>query len=278
LANDPWRRLARDLAGRATRKPPFGEETAMNQWYVQFADKIYGPMTLDDLRRRVAAGQIPPESLARDGPTGQWTAVSRLPALQTPMWPDPMQPMPKTSREQDTAARRGPLPLRPCADCGEYVSQQATACPRCGRSMTLTTIEVPYRGEHPIAVLIFFAMLAVVFVLTTPVLVYFGADYLSASAGVSEAAQGRIAFLAAAAYTISMVVCSVLGRAVGAARMAFYTGMLLGLFFGPMGVLVAFAVDKRTQCPNCFSRLDGLARQCPFCRVMLRWEQRPRWY
>ncbi len=250
----------------------------MNQWYVQFADKIFGPMSLDELRRRVAAHQIPPESLARDGPTGQWTAVSRLPALTAPTWPEPVQAISKTSREQETASRRGPLPLRPCPDCGEYVSQHAAACPRCGRSLTVTTIDVPYRGEHPIAVLAFFALLAAIFLLATPVLVYFGADSLAASAGVSEAAQGRIAFLIAAAYTVSMVVCSVLGRAVGAARMAFYTGMLLGLFFGPMGVLVAFAVDKRTQCPNCFSRLGGLARQCPYCRVTLRWEQRPRWY
>ncbi len=250
----------------------------MNQWYVQFAEKIYGPMSSEDLRRRVAAGQIPPESLVRDGPTGPWTAISRLPALTAAAWPEVMQSSAKTSREQETSARRGPTPLRPCPDCGEYVSQQAAACPRCGRSLLLTTIDVPYRGEHPIAVMIFFALLAVVFVLSTPVIIYFVADSLSASAGISEAAQGRIAFLAAAAYTVSMVVCAVLGRAVGAARMAFYTGMLLGLFFGPMGVLVAFAVDKRTQCPNCFSRLDGLARQCPYCRVILRWEQRPRWY
>jgi hypothetical protein len=142
----------------------------------------------------------------------------------------------------------------------------------------LTTIDVPYRGEHPIAVLVFFAVLAFVFVLATPVILYFAADSLAAGAGLSEAAQGRIAFLTAAAYTVSMVVCSVLGRAVGAARMAFYTGMLLGLFFGPLGVLVAFAVDKRTQCPNCYSRLGGLARQCPYCQANLRWERRRRWY
>jgi hypothetical protein len=142
----------------------------------------------------------------------------------------------------------------------------------------LTTIDVPYRGEHPIAVLAFFSTLALVFVVTTPFVVYLAADSMAAAAGLSEEPRGRIAFLSAVAYTVSMIVCGVLGRAVGAARMAFHTGMFLGLFFGPMGVLVAFAIDKRTQCPNCYSRLGGLARECPYCRVKLRWEQRRRWY
>lgn len=250
----------------------------MSQWYVQFADKIFGPMSPDDLRRRIAAGQIPQESLVREGPTGPWTVVSRVPGLSTPAWQDTAPSVAKATHDKEPTSRRSPLALRPCADCGELVSQQASACPRCGRSLLLTTIDVPYRGEHPIAVLAFFAVLAFAFVLVTPVMVYFGADSLSAGAGLSEATQGRIAFFTAAAYTVSMVVCSVLGRAVGAARMAFYTGMLLGLFFGPLGVLVAFAVDKRTQCPNCYSRLGGLARQCPYCRANLRWEQRRRWY
>jgi hypothetical protein len=250
----------------------------MSQWYVQFADKIFGPMSLEDLRRRVAAGQIPQESLVREGPSGPWVAVSRIAGASTPALQDAAPPIPRASRDNESASRRAPLALRPCADCGELVSQQASACPRCGRSLQLTTIDVPYRGEHPIAVLAFFTTLAFVFILATPVAVYFAADSLSVGAGLSEAARGRVAFVSAAAYTVSMIVCGVLGRAVGAARMAYYTGMLLGLFFGPLGVLVAFAVDKRTQCPNCFSRLGGLARECPYCHAKLRWEQRRRWY
>jgi hypothetical protein len=235
-------------------------------------------VALEDLRRGVAAGQIPQESLVRQGPDGPWTAASRIPGLSAPAGQEVSQPVAKTLREQGPAARRAPLALRPCPDCGELVSQQAGACPRCGRSLLLTSLDVPYRGEHPIAVLAFFAVLAVAFILATPVIVYLAADSLSAIAIATEAVRARIAFFSAVAHTVSMIVCGALGGAVGSVRMAHYTGMLLGLFFGPLGVLVAFALDKRTQCPNCFSRLGGLARECPYCHVRLRWEQRRRWY
>ncbi len=250
----------------------------MNEWYVQFADKIYGPLSLEDLRRRVTAGQVPLESLVREGPNGAWTPASRIAALAAPAPAEAAPPLPLGGRDQDAAARRTLLALRPCPDCGEMVSQQASMCPRCGRSLTLTTMDVPYRGEHPISVLVFFSILGFVLLLATPVAVYFATDWVGASAGLADAVRSRLASLASAAYLVSIIVCAALGRAVGAARMAFFTGMMLGLFFGPLGVLVAFAVDKRTQCPNCYSRLGGLARECPYCRVRLRWEQRRRWY
>jgi DNA-directed RNA polymerase subunit RPC12/RpoP len=60
--------------------------------------------------------------------------------------------------------------------------------------------------------------------------------------------------------------------------MAYYTGLLLGLFFGPLGVFAAFAIDKRPQCPNCLSRLGGLARECPYCHARLIWAKEVRWY
>jgi hypothetical protein len=250
----------------------------MSQWYVQLADKVYGPMPPEDLHRRVMAGQIPPESPVSEAPTGPWTAAARVPGLLTPTWGDGVPPSMPARGEQQPAARRPLLALRPCPDCGEMVSQQAGTCPRCGRALLLTTLDVPYRGEHPVTVLAFFVVLAFAFILVTPVLTYFGADAISASMGATEAVRGRIAFYTAAAYTVSMVICSILGQAVGATRMAYYTGVFLGLFFGPLGILVAFAVDKRTQCPNCCSRLGGLARECPYCHTRLRWEQRRRWY
>jgi hypothetical protein len=271
--NQPRKRLGE----RETRSAGREGEGIMSEWYVRLADKIFGPMPLEDLQRRVAAGQIPPESPVREGPNGPWAPASRAiggAAARS----DGAAPVFLATRERETAARRTLLALRPCSDCGELVSQQASACPRCGRALTLTTIDVPYRGEHPIAMLVFFSVLAGVFAVVTPMIVYHVADSLAASADLMEAIRGRVALFSAIAYTVSMIVCAVLGRAVGTGRMAFFTGTMLGLFFGPMGVLVAFAVDKRTQCPNCYSRLGGLARECPYCRVRLRWEQRRPWY
>lgn len=253
-------------------------EGIMNQWYVQLADRVIGPVSLEDLQQRVTAGQIPRESRVRQGLDGPWTVASSVPGLAASDGEAVFQPAPAASREQEGTVHRSPLALRPCSDCGKMVSQQANSCPNCGRWFLLNSLEVPYRGEQPIPVMAFFGLLAVLFLLATPVAVYFLAESFAENTIASEVARSRFAFLTAAAYLVSMVVCSALGGALGAPRMAHYTGLLLGLFFGPLGVFAAYAIDKRTQCPNCFSRLDGLARECPYCHVRLRWEQRPRWY
>jgi len=89
---------------------------------------------------------------------------------------------------------------------------------------------------------------------------------------------GTLAVIVAAGYVLSMLVCAVLGGAVGAPRMAYFTGLLLGLFFGPLGVFAAFAIDKRPLCPSCFERLNGIAKECPACHSGLTWVLARRWY
>ena len=37
-------------------------------------------------------------------------------------------------------------------------------------------------------------------------------------------------------------------------------------------------IDKRPLCPQCSSRLNGLAQECPYCRARLIWKVVPTWY
>lgn len=182
------------------------------------------------------------------------------------------------TRTEAREVQRSPLSLRPCSDCGTMVSQRASLCPHCGRSFHETLLQISYRGEHPVPVLVFFTLLAAVFALATPVLVQWAAYEWLSQGLASDAAAWRLAMVAAGIYVFSMITCAVLGGAVGAPRMAYVTGLFLGLFFGPLGVFTAFALDKRPQCLHCYRRLDGLASECPSCHSRLTWEVETRWY
>jgi hypothetical protein len=158
------------------------------------------------------------------------------------------------------------------------VSRHARECPQCGRAFRVSTFEVPYAGEHPIPVWVFFSLLATAFVLLSPLLVH--RLVLTVAPGAPDGGElaGQIAAVVAGCYVLSMLVCAAIGAAVGAPRMAYFTGLLLGLFFGPLGVFAAFAIDKRPHCPNCCARINGLARECPSCHFGLTWVLTRRWY
>lgn len=261
----------------------------MSVWYYQVSGEVVGPVSLDELRQRFEAGGIGLRTYVREGSDGRWIEAARLDRLldeglqplsgSAVALADEDSPLASDDSDDDShVVRRSPLTLRPCSDCGAMVSQRALACPRCGRSFHGAYHKIPYRGEHPIPILVIFTLLAVAFVLSSPVIVHRVALKIGASMLADPVAVSQIAILVSAMYALSMVVCGALGGAVGASRMAYYTGILLGLFFGPLGVFVTFALDKRAQCPNCCSRLGGLARECPYCHCGLAWEMQPQWY
>lgn len=72
------------------------------------------------------------------------------------------------------------------------------------------------------------------------------------------------------AWCLAHVTCGII---VGRARERGLAGGLLGLLFGPIGVIAAFALDGRPSCPMCESRLDAAPRKCPHCRADLQWER-----
>ena len=64
---------------------------------------------------------------------------------------------------------------------------------------------------------------------------------------------------------------AIAGGIIGAHREAFVLGAVVGFALGPLGVIVALAVDGRTKCPQCRERVYALARLCPHCHVKLTW-------
>ncbi len=61
------------------------------------------------------------------------------------------------------------------------------------------------------------------------------------------------------------LMCGFLGAVVAARNDAPGLGFLMGLLFGPIGVIVAFALDGRPKCAKCAGRLDPNATVCQHC-------------
>lgn len=268
----------------------------MKQWYYQVLGDVLGPVDEDDLRQKLTSGQLPPSTLISPGKDGPWEeareffrlAVPEAAGAEAEELPEgegsadssgvlPAKEIAAASPAGRESAGRSPLALRPCSDCGWMVSREASSCPRCGRIFHETSSLLTYHGEHPVSVLIFFSLLAVLFLIGSPVLVYFFVANVVEAFQPEGNARLTIPALVTALYIISMVICALLGGAVGKPRMAYVTGLFLGLFFGPLGVFVAYAIDKRPQCPHCTTRLNGLARQCPMCHARLLWRVEPSW-
>jgi hypothetical protein len=261
----------------------------MSQWFFQVRGAVSGPMSLEDLRQRLSDGEIGGETRVREG-DGTWLPAAeveelielrgaRVGVLEDDEGLD--EGLAGRDAEEGHEVRRSPLGLRPCADCGRMVSQRAWMCPDCGRYFHDNSFTIPYRAEHPVPVLIFFVLLAVAFVVASPIVVYAVTNLILERLGASGALSPAATIFPALVtilYVVSMISTAALGGAVGKPRGGYYTGLLLGLFFGPLGVFAAYAVDKRAQCPNCFTRLGGLARECPHCRARLNWEFVTSWY
>lgn len=81
---------------------------------------------------------------------------------------------------------------------------------------------------------------------------------------------------------LTWIVWPVIGALVASRHGAWLAGLMLGMFLGPLGLLLAFFVDARPNCPGCGGRLplkprergrltaDGFNR-CPHCRTDLSW-------
>jgi len=258
----------------------------MAEWYYQAMGKTIGPVSWIELEQKATDREIAQETEVREGADGPWTAASEVPGLfAPPAEPDTAGASPDGAAEEDdqeVGVRRSPLNLRPCSDCGTMVSKQASTCPECGRAFRESSFTARYGGEQPVLTFVLISLLAIVFLFLSPLVVYAIAAKLAPSvihAGESqELATTGFALVVVGLYVFAMLACTFVGGAVGRPRMAYVTGCFLGLFFGPLGVFAAFAIDKRPLCPQCSSRLNGMATQCPFCHARLIWKVVPTWY
>ncbi len=264
----------------------------MSEWFYQLLGETVGPISWEELKHRALAGDVEPATLVRCGSEGSWQEASAVAGLFDSEGAEVAEaalsaaaeangsgtPEGEETQSDSGSVRRSPLALRPCADCGHMVSRQANVCPNCGRLFHEASSVIRYRGEHPVPVVVFFSVLAALFALLTPAVVYLATNTVLSRSLQNDEMAGEIAFGITVLYIVSMVVCALLGGAVGKPRMAYLTGLFLGLFFGPLGVFTAYAIDKRPQCYHCFSRLDGLARECPFCHARLLWKVETPWY
>ena len=265
-------------------------ETIMAQWYYQVMDEILGPVSLDELKEKIDDGEIDDKTLVREGAGGEWVVASGAEELKQSMVEplDDLQPDGDDASLADVASgppadmgrdvKRSPLSLRPCSDCGTMVSKQASVCPNCGRSFHEFSVEVRHKGEQPVPVLAFFAILAIAFVTVSPIIVFLVAASVAEQFTDNDMNSMMVGLAFSGSYLVLMITCTLMGGAVGKPRMAYVTGLFLGLFFGPLGVYVASAIDKRPQCGQCFDRLSGLPRECPSCHSRLIWKVETSWY
>ena len=267
----------------------------MAQWYYQVMDEILGPVSLDELKEKIEDGEIDGRSLVRQSAGGEWVVASDVEELKQSMVepPDGFQAeesgdsLANITADSEVApdpddgsrdVKRSPLSLRPCSDCGTMVSKQAGVCPNCGRSFHESSVEVRYKGEQPVPVLVFFSILAIAFVVVSPILVFLVTASIAEQYTDKDATSMMIGMALTGFHVLVMISCALMGGAVGKPKMAYVTGLFLGLFFGPLGVFVASAIDKRPKCGQCFSRLSGLPRECPCCHARLIWKVETRWY
>ncbi|WP_437228383.1 hypothetical protein SH661x_000881 [Planctomicrobium sp. SH661] len=66
-------------------------------------------------------------------------------------------------------------------------------------------------------------------------------------------------------------ICALAGAAVASSKNAGGGGFMLGLLFGPLGVLISCFLDNRPRCIHCREGITEGANICPHCRNSVFW-------
>ena len=69
---------------------------------------------------------------------------------------------------------------------------------------------------------------------------------------------------------IIWLLCGIVGAMIGSGKGSGGTGFILGILFGPLGILIAiFMKGDRRRCPSCHEYIDPTAKKCPKCQTDL---------
>ena len=75
-------------------------------------------------------------------------------------------------------------------------------------------------------------------------------------------------------WILAMIPSAICGGIIGGSKDARGIGAMIGFLFGPLGVVAAFALDQRHECPTCHGRLNRTPKVCMYCRSELQWLRR----
>ena len=185
-----------------------------------------------------------------------------------------------------SSARRGELSrLMSCPDCERDISKRATSCPHCGCPISSifenTSKDIAGRNcegkqkneveryvveEENQALETVRGLLGVLCLFS---IIGCGILLLWAWA-VSE----ELGFSWTVYVFVWLIVGGFLGGILGTFNGAPDIGALLGVAFGPLGVIGTLAIDVRRQCPMCKGKLEGQPVHCPYCSVGLYYKDR----
>ena len=71
-------------------------------------------------------------------------------------------------------------------------------------------------------------------------------------------------------WVVIWVICAIIAAAIGGKKGEAGSGFLIGLVFGPIGVLFALlSTGNRKPCPFCKEQINKKAEICPHCRTAL---------
>jgi hypothetical protein len=71
-------------------------------------------------------------------------------------------------------------------------------------------------------------------------------------------------------FVLLWLVCAVIAAAIGGRKGEAGSGFLIGLVFGPLGILFALlSSGNRVPCPHCKEMIHKKAKICPQCRTAL---------
>jgi len=228
------------------------------QFYYRADGQVFGPMSGDELRQWALEGRVVPDTEVRLGEEGNWVPASRVKGLFEEGGGE-YKRCPYCAEQILAAAIK-------CKHCGEFLTEERPTRvePKAEKTETIPSVEVPKVEEAQTGTIVASGTAEDVLLgVSLLVGVCWVIVFIIFLANAEEGGHWFVTLL------VTSVASGILGAIIGSFKNAGPIGGLLGLGFGPLGVIGALAIDGRPQCSKCRGRLDGKPEVCPHCHVRL---------